>query len=143
MSAKNETKVTLYIDESACLCISSSSKARPDRRIAEIPISNFFNDPENSAPSILGDAILQHFKVIAPEAFANLQVREKADDDYSDYEVAHYLISQGVLRKTNVFNDSIDFLLREAAKEDNEAKRFLDVDWPTLRRNIDSSQQVD
>ncbi|WP_231409824.1 hypothetical protein, partial [Ralstonia solanacearum] len=74
------------------------------------------------------------------DAFHGWGIPSQAGEDAAedDFYIANRLISESVSKKTAVHVRSIDLLLQQAAGKSEDAKKFLEEDWPLVRARLES-----
>lgn len=129
----------IYVDEKEGLCIArAKAKNVPFHLLVNIPLDELSTyDPEDVAYRIGGTALnlLQSWHGKLFSDWKSPAVKG-SQENYSSYIGALRLIDLALSAKTSVHNASIEALLQEAAKENEDARKYLAEAWPLLRDRL-------
>lgn len=129
----------IYLDSKEGLCISrAKAKDVPFHLLVNIPLGELSAyDPEDVAYRI-GGTVLNLLQSWHGQLFGDWEVpaiKGSQENDLS-YIGALRLIDLALTAKTDAHNASIEALLHEAAKESEDARKYLDEAWPLLRDRL-------
>lgn len=131
--------VEIYLSQEDGLCIARAKAPNvPFQLIVNVPVDDLLAlDPADAAHRV-GGTVLSLLKSWHGETLGDLKVPEaRADErDESLYFGALKLVDMALAGKTAAHNSSIEALLQEAAKESDDARRYLDDAWPAVRDRL-------
>ena len=132
-------RLEIYFDTDAGLCVSKVEKPNADPRlIVNVPVNELEAMGSQDAAYRVGGTVLNILRIWHKDAFDNLEVPSVSEGDINEdyYCVALRLIDLSLGEKTSIHNASIEVLLRRAAVENEEAKKYLEETWPLLRDRL-------
>jgi len=131
--------VEIYLSPEDGLCIARAKAADvPFQLIVNVPLDELQAlDPADAAYRV-GGTVLNLLRSWHGETLGGLKVPEAkvAERDESLYFAALKLVDMALSGKTAAHNASIEALLQQAAKESDDARKYLDDAWPVLRDRL-------
>ncbi|MCT7307908.1 hypothetical protein [Ralstonia wenshanensis] len=131
--------VEIYLSQEDGLCIARAKAPNvPFQLIVNVPLEDLRAlDPADAAHRV-GGTVLGLLQSWHGETLGDLNVLEvkAAERDESLYFAALKLVDMALSGKTAAHNASIEALLQEAAKESDDARKYLDDAWPVLRDRL-------
>ena len=138
----NVPRLEIYLNHETDLCIAKVEKQNAESRLmVNVPLDELkADDPENAAHRI-GGTVLNILGVWHKQAFGTWEVPAVGQSLQNDgsYSSALRLINQALSAKTAVYNASIEFLLQQAAIDNEDARKYLEDAWPLLRDRLGNS----
>ena len=131
--------VEIYVSSEDGLCIARAKAADvPFQLIVNVPLDELQAlDPADAAYRV-GGTVLNLLRSWHGEMLGELKAipAPAGEQDDSLYIGALKLVGLALSEKTSAHNASIEALLREAAKESDDARKYLDDAWPVLRDRL-------
>ncbi|WP_013207792.1 hypothetical protein [Ralstonia solanacearum] len=136
----NEPYLALYVKDGVLFFTKKLPKESEPREILEIGVDEVILDEFDEAAKKLGTTVLGILSLWHKDAFHGWGIPSQAGEDAAedDFYIANRLISESVSKKTAVHVRSIDLLLQQAAGKSEDAKKFLEEDWPLVRARLES-----
>jgi len=132
-------RLEIYLENGSTVCIAKVERPDAERRlIFDVDLEQIKSENPQDAAYRLGGAVLNILRVWHKREFGewSVPVPEDTLDDHDDYYAALRLIEQSLSEKSSQHAESIERLLKNAAKTDDNARKYLEEAWPLLRNRL-------
>lgn len=141
-------RLEIYLGNRNNLCISTvKNKNAEPRLLVDVPLDELKALGSEDAAHRIGGTILNVLALWHKQAFEDWQklavrdsevvVRGESHDSDDEYCSALRLIGQALSAKTALHNPSIEYFLKQAAKDNEDARKYLEDVWPMLRDRLE------
>lgn len=117
----------LYIDEGRRLCVTSGEQGGGEHKLS-------LETPDG----VLGAAILDHLRILRPDAFIEAGQVDPADVEVQDSDIGHLLLRKSMKEKTSFYVDVMERIFSEAASAGEDGATFYRDSWSTIREHLKS-----
>ena len=136
-------RLEVFLNQETALCIAKVERDNGESRvIVEVPMDELRALEPGNAAYRIGGTVLNILRLWHKSVFENWETPGVMGDfeGDDDYEFALRLINHALSTKTSVHNASIEFLLKQAATRNEDARKYLQDAWPVLRDRLEKSK---
>jgi hypothetical protein len=132
-------RLEIYLNQETDLCIAKVERLdAASRLIFSVPLNELKALEAEDASRRVGGTVLDIIRIWYKQAFGEWKALEVDEDVQSNdfFFSAMKLLDYALSTKTVEHNKSIEFLLQQAAVENDDARKYLENAWPRLREII-------